>query len=53
MDRALNEYEILTKRFIELRKQHILGIKNNEIKIKEIDKILKQIENSVQQKYTN
>ena len=53
MDRTLNEYETLTKRFILLRKEHRLGIANNEQQIKEIDKILKQIENSVQQKYTN
>lgn len=52
MDR-LNEYKILTKRFIELRKEHRSATKNNAIEIKKIDKILKQIENSVQQKYTN
>ncbi len=53
MDRTQNEYETLTKRFILLRKQHRSGTKNNAIEIKKIDKILKQIENSVQQKYTN
>jgi len=52
MDR-INEYQILTKRFIELRKLHRLGITSNEIEIKKIDNILKEIENSVQHKYTN
>jgi hypothetical protein len=53
MDRTLNEYEKLTKRLLELIKEHRIGITSNDIEIKKIDKILQQIENSVQQKYTN